>query len=553
MKITAQTVNIALNVVVICGLIVSAILAGIIMESNHDTVQLILSTKALTSELRQSSDDLTRFIRTYTVTGNQSYWSYFNNVINIRNGVEPLPEEPWRNYWDLYISDGVPPRKFGKPSALLARIEDNHFTDDEFALLAKAAAESDALIEIEDIAYNAMNGRFRPTDTTGLTTAQAKNFSVFGPPNQTMAMQLVHSVDYHLWKGRIMRPLDDFSAKSTQRVKAKLDNIYQQNVILVAVLSSMLLMLIVLLVIYFLKVSKDSQTQHLLNAVLPVRVVDTVTVSHFSDLKEVATQRMADIKSRRQRLKSGDKSKYVEDVIPSAFPVLYSEYLPVAWVAFTDVVSFTKMCRYTPSNIVISVLNEMFSLLDIAALNYGVEKIKTIGDAFMAAKLSTSELNDIPDDATQKAIIAQDGLSMVMFLLHACQLARGVTRPLPLDENGNEIPDEKEGACMQLRVGLNAGPCASGIVGFERPLYDLFGDTVNTAARLEASGRPNRVHILDSCLAHFGELGARELVFESWNDNVELKGLGSAKTRFVKGVRSLPDEASTRSSLFTPR
>ena len=116
-------------------------------------------------------------------------------------------------------------------------------------------------------------------------------------------------------------------------------------------------------------------------------------------------------------------------------------------------------------------------------------------------------------------------------------------------------------------MGLHAGPCASGIVGFVRPLYDLFGDTVNTAARLEATGRPGQVHVLEATLPLFGKHESA-LLFDGMSDSVALKGLGTALTRFVmgmtggcrdmaEGTESTPSTASTyrrpRSDTYTTR
>ena len=165
--------------------------------------------------------------------------------------------------------------------------------------------------------------------------------------------------------------------------------------------------------------------------------------------------------------------------------MLYSEFLPLAWVAFVDVVDFTTMCRTTPAKVVISILNELFSLLDVEALSFGVEKIKTIGDAFMAAKLSTSELSAAIDEATRTRNVSEDGVQMVVFLLRAFSLANGVHRPSPSVPSGaSQESSSSPRKGLQLRCGLHAGPVASGIVGFARPLYDLVGDTVNTASRL---------------------------------------------------------------------
>jgi adenylate cyclase len=227
------------------------------------------------------------------------------------------------------------------------------------------------------------------------------------------------------------------------------------------------------------------------------------------------------------------------------FPVLYSELLPLAWVAFSDVVNFTTMCRFTPAKLVISVLNELFSLLDVESQNFGVEKIKTIGDGFMCAKLTTSELHSAIDEATRTRNVSRDGIEMVQFLLRAMQLAKGVDRPMPAFTQRKEAFEEEPCPHLELRVGLHAGPVASGIVGFERPLYDLFGDTVNTAARLESSGKPGKIQVMETTTQYFDE-ALRHLEFENDVHTVELKGIGQASTRFIVGCRK--DDAMSNMS-----
>ena len=146
---TVERVTLLLNAIVLLGLTTCFILAIVVLKEGHDTALLLADTHQLSHELRQSSDDLTRFIRTYTVTGNASYWEFFQRVIRIRDGLDPLPHEPHRNFWDLYIADGVAPRGFDPPSAILARMGRAQFTDLELELLEEAKRQSDALIDLE--------------------------------------------------------------------------------------------------------------------------------------------------------------------------------------------------------------------------------------------------------------------------------------------------------------------------------------------------------------------------------------------------------------------
>ena len=134
---------------------------------------------------------------------------------------------------------------------------------------------------------------------------------------------------------------------------------------------------------------------------------------------------------------------------------------------------------------------------------------------------------------TRKKTIAQDGLAMVRFLFRAMALANGVVRPAP----DMDPDDDEEAGCefLELRIGMHVGAIASGIVGFERPLYDLFGDTVNTAARLEASGRFRCVHVMESALPMFGD-DLVQLELEPTVHTLELKGLGATTTRMITSV-----------------
>jgi class 3 adenylate cyclase len=398
-------------------------------------------------------------------------------------------------------------------------------------------------------------------------------------------------VEYHKAKAQIMRPIDEFTAKATNRVLKRIDDTYRLSVVVIALLATMLGLLIILLLIYFCKVQGDTQTAALLTTMLPNRVVESVSVDHFTQLRQAASTRIdriaLDRRMRRMRQLTAARIAS-KGSVAEAFPVLYSEFLPMAWVAFTDVVDFTSMCRYTPAKKVIAVLNELFSLLDVEALNFGVEKIKTIGDAFMCAKLTTSELHAPADEVTRVKRVSDDGFTMVRFLLRAIRLARNVVRPVPpavvgggsitsrpataaqqqrsayAEGNPSGVlsgrrpstvatasTNENDECHMRLRVGLHIGPVASGIVGFERPLYDLFGDTVNTASRLESSGRPNRIQIMEASLQHLDHY-VISLGFDEGVCDVKLKGIGRSTTRFIReafvAVDSDVDDATQRSS-----
>jgi methyl-accepting chemotaxis protein len=103
----------------------------------------------LADGFRQSSDDLTRLVRTYAETGDASYKDQYNAVIEIRNGTRPRPEDYHRIYWDFVAGGEAKPRPDGPAISILDLMKQAGFTDDEFALLDEAGKRSDALVKLE--------------------------------------------------------------------------------------------------------------------------------------------------------------------------------------------------------------------------------------------------------------------------------------------------------------------------------------------------------------------------------------------------------------------
>ncbi|HLI25815.1 MAG TPA: adenylate/guanylate cyclase domain-containing protein [Chloroflexota bacterium] len=156
-----------------------------------------------------------------------------------------------------------------------------------------------------------------------------------------------------------------------------------------------------------------------------------------------------------ERLKKG------EDPIADAFPEVT--------VLFADVVGFTPMAARTPPQTLVALLDELFSAFDEAAQQLGVEKIKTIGDAYMAVG---GVVGGNGSDHTRRMV--ELGL----------ELLRIVAR------FGAE-----QGLDLSLRVGINSGPVVAGVIGRSKFIYDLWGDTVNIASRMESQGVPGAIQV----------------------------------------------------------
>lgn len=173
----------------------------------------------LASELRQSSDDLTRLGRTYVVTGDPSYEQQYNTVLDIRNGKAPRPQDYNRIYWDFVAADQAKPRPDGETVPLQELMKRSGFTEQEFAKLKEAQANSDGLVQLEVRAMNAVKGKF--ADAQG-------NYTLSGPPDMELARKLVHSKEYHQYKAQIMKPIDDFFVLLDKRTSVAQDNARQK-------------------------------------------------------------------------------------------------------------------------------------------------------------------------------------------------------------------------------------------------------------------------------------------------------------------------------------
>ena len=193
-------------------------------------------------------------------------------------------------------------------------------------------------------------------------------------------------------------------------------------------------------------------------------------------------------------------------------------------VLFADVVGFTELSARLEPTDVVGLLNEVFSTCDRLADRFGLEKIKTVGDAYMVAGGLHEEADerDHRRRATHAADVADMGLAM-------------------LDELGRYR--HGDGTGLQVRVGMHVGPAVAGVIGLKKFIYDVWGDTVNTASRMESTGLPGRLQVTretrDRLTGEF-DLERRGIV--------EVKGKGPIETWFLIGRKSsAPSSAAPRS------
>ena len=198
-------------------------------------------------ELRQSSDDLTRLGRTYVVTGDEKYEKMYMDILDIRNGLKARPINYHTIYWDLVLSYGQKPKPDGVPIALQAMMEELGFSEKEFDLLLQAQRNSDALVAMEVKAMNAVKGLF--ADSSG-------NYTVRGVPDREMAVQLLHSEDYHREKAKIMEPIDQFFSMLESRTEQQFAEAAQKVRTAIYVAIGLLVFVVALTLVAYIIVSK---------------------------------------------------------------------------------------------------------------------------------------------------------------------------------------------------------------------------------------------------------------------------------------------------------
>jgi class 3 adenylate cyclase len=198
-----------------------------------------------------------------------------------------------------------------------------------------------------------------------------------------------------------------------------------------------------------------------------------------------------------------------------AEPGLLAEEFPATTVLFADLVGFTPFAARLPASEVVLHLNEIFSRFDDLADRYGVEKVKTVGDAYMV-------VGGLPlPQADHADRIVALGLAMI-------------------EETARYA--KQSGIPLSLRVGVHSGPVVAGVIGKHKLSYDLWGDTVNIASRMESHGLPDTVQMSDSTWRLL-----RDDVAGTCRGEIELKGRGTMPTWIARPEPARPRGAGLES------
>jgi adenylate cyclase len=200
------------------------------------------------------------------------------------------------------------------------------------------------------------------------------------------------------------------------------------------------------------------------------------------------------------------------EVTADSFTEVIADSFAEVTVLFADIVEFTKFSEGVSAEVLVDVLNDIFIRFDGIADNRGLEKIKTIGDSYMAA---AGLPIPVADHAIRAAHMAFDMIeAMGRF-------------------------NEQSGHKLQVRIGINTGAVVAGVIGKRKFSYDLWGDVVNTASRMESHGVAGRIQVTDATRQQLGE----RFVLEQ-RGAIEVKGKGEMHTWFLNGRNGQPGRSA---------
>uniref|UniRef100_A0A668VRR3 Guanylate cyclase n=1 Tax=Oreochromis aureus TaxID=47969 RepID=A0A668VRR3_OREAU len=208
--------------------------------------------------------------------------------------------------------------------------------------------------------------------------------------------------------------------------------------------------------------------------------------NHLEEVVEERTNQLTVEKTRADKLLASMLPRYIAEQLMSGKSVEPQSY-DLVTIFFSDIVGFTSMCSVSSAMEVVTFLNDLYSLFDDIIKMYDVYKVETIGDAYMVASglpISSGNLH------------ALEISTMALHFLRGIKVFRI-----------RHMPNES----LAIRIGIHSGPVVAGVVGTTMPRYCLFGDTVNTASRMESNSLPLKIHVSQSTADILFQAGSFEL------------------------------------------
>uniref|UniRef100_A0A8C7HI69 Guanylate cyclase n=1 Tax=Oncorhynchus kisutch TaxID=8019 RepID=A0A8C7HI69_ONCKI len=258
--------------------------------------------------------------------------------------------------------------------------------------------------------------------------------------------------------------------------------------------------------IYITKLNKEGSTSILNNLLSRMEQY----ANNLENLVEERTQAYLEEKRKAENLLYQILPHSVAEQLKRGETV-QAEAFDSVTIYFSDIVGFTSMSAESTPLQVVTVLNDLYTCFDAIIDNFDVYKVETIGDAYMV-------VSGLP--VRNGKLHAREIAGMSLALLE--QVKTFKIRHRPQDQ-------------LRLRIGIHTGPVCAGVVGLKMPRYCLFGDTVNTASRMESNGEALRIHLSSATKEVLDEFGYFDLQLRG---DVEMKGKGKMRTYWLQGEKT---------------
>lgn len=258
--------------------------------------------------------------------------------------------------------------------------------------------------------------------------------------------------------------------------------------------------------IYITKLNKEGSTSILNNLLSRMEQY----ANNLENLVEERTQAYLEEKRKAENLLYQILPHSVAEQLKRGETV-QAEAFDSVTIYFSDIVGFTAMSAESTPLQVVTLLNDLYTCFDAIIDNFDVYKVETIGDAYMV-------VSGLP--VRNGKLHAREIAGMSLALLERVKTFK--IRHRPNDQ-------------LRLRVGIHTGPVCAGVVGLKMPRYCLFGDTVNTASRMESNGEALKIHLSSATKEVLDEFGYFDLQLRG---DVEMKGKGKMRTYWLQGEKT---------------
>lgn len=486
--------------------------------------------RLLADEMRMTSEFLTRLAQRYAVNKEQKVLDWYNQIIDIRDGKLARPQSYDAMYWDLVaVNVKSPPENTDKNGRPLLDL----FTQVSYSTLANqkmidAKNRSDDLARIEKISFHAMNGEF--DNGTG-------TFQIRKKPDQQFANKILYNEAYLSAKAQIVQPIAEVQDIIYAEWKNKVEHLEEisknlTNVQLGLTIGAIVWVILGSAFFYLRIVNRLSKLDTAVSMVGSrlfkiksdvtghdeigkiAKTLETMAADlgeTFDDIENKANS-LAEISQELQKERD-QTEKLLYNILPAVIASrirngeeMIAETFPEVTVLFADIVDFTALATKLGPYETVRVLNDIFGRFDALSEKFQIEKIKTIGDCYMAVA-------GVP---TRDPLHCQHVADFALDIINSIQ---AYEKDLPYS--------------LKIRVGIHTGTVAAGVVGKRKFSYDLWGDVVNVANRFETSSQPGRIHVSETV-----KMRLEDDYFFSEGGIIELKGKGSTKSYFLVGKKA---------------